>query len=366
MPDPTIPEVDPIPLPAPVWLFKLLHDLTLTLHFSAVHLLLGGLLIGVIVHWLGRRTRRADLIETSGAVAGWLPILMIYVINLGVPPLLFAQVLYGRALYTSSILIGIFWIAVIPLLIVCYQLLYLMQARAQAGRSWGVIGLAALLLTWVIAMIYSTNMTLMLDPANWREIYRDHPTGTSLVPFAVLVWLPRWLYMMAAGITASAVLIGWLSTSSGFSEATRQFMRSFTGRFGLGGGLVCLGAGLGVWFSQPGSVHKGFSANPVWLGFAGLWFLAVAGVVGLGAFLVFKKPPLTKLLLAGLSAVAFLQIAGAVVCRDGIRDALLAQAGFDVWQRQCAVNWSVLILFFVLFVIGLGIVGWLAYAYLFR
>ncbi len=28
---------------------------------------------------------------------------MTYVINLGVPPLLFAQVLYGRAIYTSSV-----------------------------------------------------------------------------------------------------------------------------------------------------------------------------------------------------------------------------------------------------------------------
>jgi len=31
---------------------------------------------------------------------------MTFVINLAVPPLLFAQVLYGRALYTSSVLIA--------------------------------------------------------------------------------------------------------------------------------------------------------------------------------------------------------------------------------------------------------------------
>ena len=35
-----------------------------------------------------------------------LTVVMTFVINLGVPPLLFAQVLYGRALYTSSVLIG--------------------------------------------------------------------------------------------------------------------------------------------------------------------------------------------------------------------------------------------------------------------
>ena len=37
------------------------------------------------------------------ALARRLTVVMTYVINLGVPPLLFAQVLYGRALYTSSI-----------------------------------------------------------------------------------------------------------------------------------------------------------------------------------------------------------------------------------------------------------------------
>lgn len=36
------PVVDPIPLPAPVWLFKVLLDVTLTLHFAALYLLLGG------------------------------------------------------------------------------------------------------------------------------------------------------------------------------------------------------------------------------------------------------------------------------------------------------------------------------------
>ena len=32
----SFPAVDPIPLPAPVWLFKLLHIVTLSLHFVAV------------------------------------------------------------------------------------------------------------------------------------------------------------------------------------------------------------------------------------------------------------------------------------------------------------------------------------------
>src|SRR6516164_3685150 len=110
---PVFPAVDPIPLPAPLWLFKLLHIVTLSLHFVAVEMLLGGLLLAVVLS-LFRSSSHATV--AARALARRLTVVMTYVINLGVPPLLFAQVLYGRALYTSSVLIGAWWISIIALL----------------------------------------------------------------------------------------------------------------------------------------------------------------------------------------------------------------------------------------------------------
>src|ERR1035437_479981 len=129
------PNVDPIPLPAPIWLFKLLHIVTLALHFVAMQVLVGGLLIAVLLNLLGS----SDSARTAAAaIARRLTIVMAYVINLGVPPLLFAQVLYGRAIYTSSVMIGARWIAVIPALILAYWLLIslmpLATVRAQVGQ----------------------------------------------------------------------------------------------------------------------------------------------------------------------------------------------------------------------------------------
>jgi hypothetical protein len=49
------PAVDPIPLPAPVWLMKLLHVVTLSLHFVAVEMLLGGLLLAILLSLFARR-----------------------------------------------------------------------------------------------------------------------------------------------------------------------------------------------------------------------------------------------------------------------------------------------------------------------
>ena len=47
------------------------------------------------------------------------------------------------------------------------------------------------------------------------------------------------------------------------------------------------------------------------------------------------------------------------VYRDGVRDLTLLSKGFDVWDRAVVTNWGVVGLFLVLFVAGLGVVGWL-------
>src|ERR1700690_1526322 len=155
---PLYPAVDPIPLPAPVWLIKLLHIVTLALHFVAVEMLLGGLLLAVLFS-LFRGSPQS--LVTARALARRLTVVMTFVINLGIPPLLFAQVLYGRAIYTSSVLIGTYWIAVILLLMGSYYGLYVSAGLAAPHRAWFAPGLAALLLILTIAFIYSNNMTLM-------------------------------------------------------------------------------------------------------------------------------------------------------------------------------------------------------------
>src|SRR5579884_2423992 len=121
---PQFPSVDPIPLPAPVWLFKILHNLTFALHLTSVELLLGGLMIGLAFAFFGRMRSSPPMLQVSGMMAHRLPSLMAFVINLGIPPLLFAQVLYGRALYTSSVLMGAYWISVIFLLMAAYFGIY--------------------------------------------------------------------------------------------------------------------------------------------------------------------------------------------------------------------------------------------------
>ena len=48
-----------------------------------------------------------------------------------------------------------------------------------------------------------------------------------------------------------------------------------------------------------------------------------------------------------------------VVYRDAVRDLTLLSKGYNVWDRVVVTNWGVVCLFLVLFVAGLGVIGWL-------
>lgn len=79
----SFPTIDPIPLPAPVWLMKSLLVLTFALHIAAVQILLGGLMVVPGLNLLGRSGAARSM---ARAFARRLPVVMTFVINLGVPP----------------------------------------------------------------------------------------------------------------------------------------------------------------------------------------------------------------------------------------------------------------------------------------
>jgi hypothetical protein len=354
------PVVDPIPLPAPIWLLKLLHIVTLALHFVAVEMLLGGLLLAVLLSLFSKSPLAS---VTARALARRLTVVMTYVINLGVPPLLFAQVLYGRALYTSSVLIGIYWISIIGILMLTYWLLYRFSARLEEGKSAWWVGLIAWLLAGSVARLLSTNMSLMLRPEVWRDMYSASSMGAYL-PTGDPTLTPRWLLMMAGGLFIGGLWLVYLSGRSTFTADEKQFVAGLGGKVAAGFGLVYLAAGLWAASVQPDAVKAGLVAHPLYK-FAGLagygWGILVLIAVLLAALAGFAKVSAGLSALLSWSAVllAVLVEITFTVYRDGVRDLTLLSKGYDVWDRVVVTNWSVVGIFLVLFVAGLGVVGWL-------
>jgi len=351
------PAVDPIPLPAPIWLFKLLHIVTLSLHFVAVEMLLGGLLLAVLLS-LFRGSAHSHV--AARAIARRLTVVMTYVINLGVPPLLFAQVLYGRALYTSSVLIGAYWISIIVILTLTYWLLYRFSARLDAGKSAWWVGLSAWLLAGFIARLLSTNMTLMLRPEVWRDMYSASAAGIYL-PTGDPTLTPRWLLMLAGGLFIGGLWMVYLAGRSTFSVDEKKFIAGVGGKVAAFFGIVYLFAGLWAAGVQPQAVKTGLTTHPLYhfASFAGYgWLALVVVAILLAAFAGFGKIAAGWLGWSG-ALVALLVEVTLTIYRDAVRDLTLLSKGFDVWDRVVVTNWSVVGLFLILFVAGLGVIGWL-------
>jgi hypothetical protein len=348
------PSIDPIPLPAPVWLLKLLHIVTLILHFTTVQMLIGGLLVAIVLSLAPRGSTHRG---TAGALAGRLPVVMTYVINFGVPPLLFAQVLYGRALYTSSVLMGAWWIAVIPLLIACYWLLYRFADRVRTGKSAWWIGALAWLLAGSIAKIYTSNMTLMLRPEAWHAMYSASATGASL-PSGDPTMMFRWLFMLTGGLVVAGMWMLWLSGRRTFDAPQKTGLMTLGGRIAVVGALIQLPLAIQVVSTQPAAVQTALRGSALYQTAANLWLaaIALAILVGLWYGFVRRAPGLAPIV--GILTAA-LTVSGTVLYRDGIRDLTLLSKGLNVWQTRVVTNWPVVGLFLVLFVGGLAAAGWL-------
>jgi len=324
-------------------------------------MLLGGLIVAAFWNFYAKQFSGAKdaghYLAGAADLTGRLPVVMTYVINLAVPPLLFAQVLYGQALYTSSVLIGAWWFSIIFLLMVCYSLLYVASSRSYRGHSTWIFSLIAWLFALTIAKILSSNMTLMLRPEAWGDMYAASALGVHL-PKGDPTLIPRWVFMMFGGFTFAGIGLMLLSIGKAHDENMRGFMAKSGGSFAmLGAGMQGM-AGYGVFVSQPAVVQKMLVDSQLYSAVGLVWFLAL-GLVGVAGALQLFKPIVGKALPIIASASGAIFIFATVIYRDGIRDLTLLSKGFDVWKRVEVSNWYIISAFLVLFVLALVAMGWL-------
>jgi hypothetical protein len=205
-----IPNVNPLPLPGPVWLFTALLLVVFTLHLAAMNSALGG---GIWALWNYLRGRHSDhpySRRLAGELSAMLPIFLAFTVTLGVAALLFLQVLYGNFFYTSSILIGALWLSVIPLVIVAYYGYYYFSSKAeqQTGLAGCALAISVCLLLG-IGFIYVNNMTLLQNPARWLGMYRAHPNGWNLNLGDHTV-IPRYLHMVNGALAVFSAILALL------------------------------------------------------------------------------------------------------------------------------------------------------------
>ena len=330
---------DPLGYPLPAWLIQALAYLTLTLHFAAVYFTVGGALLLLTAKLLGgERNARVAHFLGSG-----LPLGVSYLVTFGIPPLLFVQVLYGQLFYTSSVLIGGFWIQVIPVMITAYACFYYHKMRREAAprRQWLIVLVAVGLLMYV-GYIYSNNFGLMTDPERWASVYATSPAG-GVLHNSVPGLHARYMFMVAGAFAVSGLALLWRGyylDKWGFGELGLH-SRKFGFRAFLVAAVLWLVGGVGLF------MVKSVGAGDLLAGSMALKVLLAVGVLAaLGTtycvLMAVRAPSVKFTALGSLGAVV--AVACIVIFRDMARMATL-QPHWTLSETPVNAQWAMFLMF---------------------
>jgi hypothetical protein len=358
---PVIPLPDPLPQPAPAWLMWALLQVTFLLHVLAMNVVLGGSILAL--HWrFGRRpsdaAARASMV---GAFTKALPVAVAAAVTFGVAPLLFVQVLYGRLFFTSSILMGWLWLAVVPLVILGYSGAYLLAFRGEALGSrarWVAVAVAALFAG--VAFLYVTNVTRSLRPDTFTGAYRESGVGLTLNVSDPTFW-PRYLHMLlgAVAVAAMAAALYGLRRRRREPELAAWAMRHGTAVFGV---ATAANVFVGIWLllAQPqGILIRLLGDDP-----SAMRLLAVAILLGVAA------ASLAPLALGARhavratraqAAVLLATLVAMVLLRDQLRQLALRLSGFEP-PTWVAPQWGPFAVFALFLVAAVVAVAWMVRA----
>ncbi len=352
----TIPHPDPLPVPAPHGLVWFLLLLTFFLHLLPMNFVLGGSVMGAISRM--RSAASPGHAALSSFFAKSMPVMIAATISFGVAPLLLTQVLYGRLFFSSSVLMAWFWGAVIPLLILGYYAAYLVAFKGEKlGRASVVAAWISALVFLAIGFIYTHNMSMMLRPGAFGELYATDASGWQLNWGDPTLW-PRFLHNFfgALAVTGLVVSVWGLIKQKKDAELGRWGIRYGALWFTVTTGINVI---WGMWWliKLPRETMMRFMGQSM----LGTISLMLGIVFGLGALvmmamaLVSQKP--AGLVRGSVSTLALTLIA-MILVRDEVRAGMLESAGFQPagWVET---QWGPLTLFLLLLVGAIVTTVWM-------
>ncbi|WP_027721106.1 hypothetical protein [Maridesulfovibrio zosterae] len=204
----------------PIWLI-VLSIITFSVHLLLMNAVFGGTAI-VFFHSISGGT------EISRSVSKKLPTVLALAINAGVPPLLFLQAVYGQFSYVSSILMAVFWLAVIGVLITGYYGLYFHNYRynklSSSARKF--LMLAVLCMISYIGFMLSNKMTLMLRPDVWPEYFSDQ--AGFILNLGDPVLIPRFFHFVVSALAVGGLFVALIGRSRGDQDFIDSGMKWFS------------------------------------------------------------------------------------------------------------------------------------------
>lgn len=342
-------------LPTENLLYLVLYLVTLVLHVVAMNYVVGGAMVlaGAAVYRLVGNYCDATR-SIVAVIKDWLPLALGVTITLGVAPILFVQMLYKHAFYTANLLLFHRWMAILPVLIVAFYLLYLqksewLERRAQVVRAAVAVGVLAMFL--FVAWSWSENHLLSLaSQQQWTEHYAQ-----GRMWYLTSETFPRLSLWMIGSLATLSVIVAWQLRSQASSTTVHRL--ALIGLCGAIGSVVAAGW---YWLALPGAVRTaiGESANLV---------VVIVGGLGLAAFVAaWVQMARSGRMEARLLWLATVGLAIAIPCATLLREVrrYVALTEVDHWQPAVAATqesaqfggFGVFLLFFVANVL---VIGWI-------
>jgi hypothetical protein len=352
----------PLGYPAPYWFLVLFKVLGFTLHVVPMSLWYAGIILAMLMYWRGGEHAR----HLSNRLMKQMPIMVALGVNFGIVPLLFVQVAYYKVFYPATILMAWPWFSIIILLTLAYYgvYIYAIGLRDNGARMapWQrAVGWVTALLFIAMGFLFANGFSLMTNVGGWPALWQrtsvaGAPLGIALNTADPTLWA-RWLMMFGLALTTTAA---YIAVDTGFfaNQESEEYKR---GAVGIALKVYTVGM---VWFALTGSWYV-FGTWPVEqreMMFSGsLIILTVLTAIGPGLpwlLILAQRRGVTRTLALATGVAQFGVLALNAVSRQIVQNAELSKF-LDVTAEPVNIQWSPLILFLVLFVAGLGVVGWM-------
>lgn len=350
-------QIFPFNLPAPTAWYVVLYILTLLLHIVFMsYVLAGSIMLGVAGFrgMLGSTGTPSDWSAVTTILKDWMPFALSAAITAGVAPLLFVQVLYQQEFYTANLLSFHRWMAILPVLIIAFYLLYLLKAHRIEGKT-ALQGIVAMIVTACILFVawsWVENHLLSLNRAAWPAQYE---AGAMVYKDATI--LPRLVFWIASALPTAGLLLAWQLHAAASGVAAESAARA---------------AGPLAWLTVTSVAFVAILAWPVIRSVLPAAGAAAAettirfgmAIAGLGVVLqiggwtpALLGKPVGKVLLGLASVGAALFWLGILTCREAARLSVIgSEATFARHERVGTV--AGLVVFLTFAVIGVGTIGW--------
>ncbi len=350
-------------VPAPFWFVQLFKVLGFTLHAVPMNLWYAGILVAMLLDLAGGPSAK----RFSARLMSQMPVIVAFGVNLGIVPLLFVQVAYNKVFYPATILMAWFWMAIIALLIPAYYGIYVyafgLRGAAPLTAWRRAVGWISAILFVIMGFLLANALSLMTRVGGWPQLFENHSSagaalGTALNTSDPTLW-PRWLLMfgLALGTTAVWMLLdaAWFAGKEG--DDYRRWAKRFATRLYVLGFAWAAAAGswyvFGTWTAE---VRAFMFSWPV-LCLTGI----TAAAPGLPlAWLVWRRqePWLDRKQATWLGLAQFGVLGVNAISRQVVQN-LELRPYLDVAAQPTAVQWSPLVMFVVLFAVGLGVIAWM-------